>query len=196
MMIIQIRGTSGSGKTWVMRKVMDQVGELQIPSLCKGRPGWESQYVEGRKKPLTYRRGLIYICGHYQSNCGGCDNVGSAAAVHELTCNLVGDPCNAKVVLQEGLLLSEDSKWASILAMEHDVRIIYLTTPIDQCVEQIKSRRALVGNEKPLKEDNTRNRVSVIERSRKKLTDLGILCRRCSSTQAPQIILDWIKDAK
>ena len=75
-MIIQIRGTSGSGKSTAMRRVIDGLE-------------WQSEYRPGRKKPL-YMRSLnaqcrVVVLGHYDSLCGGCDTIGSARAVYELT---------------------------------------------------------------------------------------------------------------
>lgn len=180
-MIIQIRGTSGSGKTYVMRKVREGLGAP------------EPRFVPGRKKPECYRYlGSVYVLGHYESTCGGCDNIGSARAVYELTKKLIDGPERAKVVIQEGLLLSEDTKWSQQLS---NLRVVFLTTPLDTCLEQVTQRRIAAGNDKPLNPANTTNRVAVIERARRKLLELGIECRRCSSNQAPGIILNWIKRA-
>ena len=181
-MIIQVRSTSGGGKSWVMKQLMERLGPF------------EGILEKGRKKPLFYSNAQdVCILGHYESACGGCDNIGSAAAVYELIQRLEGGTYNGnkRIILCEGLLLSEDSKWTSQL---NEIRVIYLTTDVEQCIAQIKSRRALVGNEKPLKEDNTRNRVKVIVRSRVKLLESGVMCRRCTAKQAPGIILNWIKE--
>jgi hypothetical protein len=179
-MIINVRGTSGSGKTWVMKKVMETLGH------------WEPIGTEGRKKPLYYvntkYRGVI-VLGHYESMCGGCDNVGSAKAVYDLIQDILSSH-KKPTILCEGLLLSEDTKWCSQL---EDLRVIYLITPLSQCLKQIEARRASVGNEKPLNPANTTNRIKVIERSRLKLKESGIIAIRSSVNQAPSIILKWIK---
>lgn len=178
-MIIQIRGTSGSGKSTVMKRVMERLGPA------------EAQYIVGRKKPQTYKyNGLIYVLGHYESACGGCDTIGSARAVYELIETLRHGPDRARHILCEGLLLSEDVKWSSQLP---DLRVIYLTTPLETCLAQIKQRRAAVGNEKELNPKNTTNRLAVIERSRVKLKELGVVCVRNSSDQAVDTILRWLK---
>lgn len=175
-MIIQIRGTSGSGKTTVMRKVMAQIGP------------WEPEYqTKGRKKPLLYtNRQGVRVLGHYESACGGCDTIGSAGKVYDLiqTLKYRGFP-----TLCEGLLLSEDTKWTLQL---DDVRALFLTTSLETCLAQIKSRRAEAGNEKELNVKNTSNRVAVIERARVKLNAAGIITRRASSDQAVGIILNWL----
>jgi len=172
--IIQVRGTSGSGKSTVMRKVKDRLA------------GWESHYVEGRKKPLWYRRGNLYVLGHYESPCGGCDTIGSARQVYEV---IQGLPLDA-TILCEGLLLSEDVKWSSQL---DGLRALFLVTPVDICLERIEARRRAAGNDKPLNPANTVNRVATIKRARVRLRDVGVKTRRVSCSQALRLILRWIK---
>ena len=185
-LIINIRGTSGSGKTTVMREV---VGALTAQD-------WEAVRVDEwqgkkRKQPLYYRNkstGLITL-GHYESTCGGCDNVGSARQVYELI-QLVRSKYPKDTILCEGLLLSEDTKWCSQLP---NLKVLYLETDVEECLKRVRARRLEAGNDKPLKEDNTRNRVAVIERSRIKLESIGVYCRSASSSVASQIILEWIR---
>ena len=173
-MHVQIRGTSGSGKSTVMRKVIGGLGG-KVKSVMK----------DGRKNPLYYKIDDIAILGHYESPCGGCDTIGSARQVYDLLQKI-----DARIVLSEGLLLSEDTKWSKQL---DDLRVVFLTTPVETCLERIRGRREAAGNNKPLKEDNTRNRVRVIERARVKLLAEDVTCRRCSSTQATEVILKWVK---
>jgi hypothetical protein len=179
-MIIQIRGTSGSGKSTVMRRVMEGAGT------------WIAHNQEGRKRPLYYTcndlKGVA-VLGHYESACGGCDTVGSAREVFELILSLP-----QYTILCEGLLLSEDVKWSSQLK---DLHVLFLTTPLEQCLTQIKQRRTEAGNEKPLNPENTSNRVATIERARVKLSQVeGVHCYRCSANQAPRIILNWLHAAE
>lgn len=179
--VIQIRGTSGSGKTWVMRGVMKELARLLIERT--------SVYTEGRKKPEYYKYGCgHYVCGHYESTCGGCDNIGSAAKVYELYQKIFALDSRA-IILSEGLLLSEDSKWTQQL---DDVKIVYLATDIEKCIEQIKARREAAGNDKPLNENNTRQRIRAIQSSKEKLRNLP----NCevvtqSSSQATRKVLKW-----
>lgn len=180
-MIIQLRGTSGSGKTTAMRKVMTDLGH------------WQAIHAPERKQPLYYFcRALphVLVLGHYEAACGGCDNIGSAAKVYELAAGFhSAEP--GRVILCEGLLLSEDTKWS--LQMP-DLRVIFLTTPVERCLENIRKRRAAAGNEKPLSESNTRNRVATIERARLKLSEAGKIVCRASADQAPRIVLKWIRN--
>ena len=182
-MIIQIRGTSGSGKSTVMRAVKDSLGY------------WNSVHENGRRQPIYYclnQPKKIIIMGHYETPCGGCDTIGSARQVYHRVKSLL-DVDDNRIILCEGLLLSEDTKWSSRI---NNLRVLYLTTSLAKCLFYIKKRRREAGNEKKLNPKNTANRVSVIERSRIKLIKQGIICRRGSAKQAPGILLRWIKDAQ
>lgn len=175
-MIIQIRGTSGSGKTTVMRQIMSR-----LPGMHERNP----VFVKGRKQPLYYEIGRAAILGHYETACGGCDSIGSAAQCYVQIMKLLND---FDIILCEGLLLSEDVKWSSQLP---DLHVIYLTTPLETCLKQILKRRKEAGNDKPLNPENTSKRVGVIERSRLKLLAQGVPCIRCNSQQAVPLALRW-----
>lgn len=188
MIIIQIRGTSGSGKSTAMSAIMKSTE-------------WDGVFVKGRKKPLYYRACDYHwvVLGHYESPCGGGDTIGSARAIYDLIRSLPPAATvhrGISVVLVEGLLLSEDVRWTTQLKEEgNDVRVLFLTTSLERCLRQIRSRRLEAGNEKPLNEDNTRNRVGVIERARVKLLErLGEqYCRRCSPEQSSKVIMQWLR---
>lgn len=181
-MIIQVRGTSGSGKSTAMRAFMEGAG-------C-----WNGVQVSGRRRPLYYRHEdlSVAVLGHYESPCGGCDTIGSARAVYALVQDLLGSPQPPRVIVCEGLLLSEDTKWS--LQMP-DLRALFLTTALGECLDRIRLRRQKAGNDKPLDESNTANRVRTIDRAYAKLREAGIYCRRCSSSQAPGILAQWVGDS-
>ena len=186
-MIIQFRGTSGSGKTTAMRAAAN--------ALAPFPEEWAKIHTEGRRQPESYQLDHVHILGHYESACGGCDNIGSARAVFELVeKTLRNDP--EAIILCEGLLLSEDKKWAKQLAQLTNLKIIYLTTDVEECITRVKSRRKKAGNDKPLKEDNTRKRMSVIERSRLELSFSGVICRRATTEQAAGVALRWIEEER
>jgi hypothetical protein len=178
--ILQLRGTSGSGKSTAMRAFMSLVEETSGP--------WTPAYAEGRKKPLYYRhlQRRLAVLGHYESQCGGTDTIGSAREVFELIQSL---PAKIEHVICEGLLLSEDVKWTSRLP---DCTVLFLNTPLETCLRQIEGRRKEKGNEKPLDPKNTVNRVATIERARVRLTEAGVRCIRCSPRQAPGKILELL----
>ena len=184
-MIIQIRGTSGSGKTTVMRKVM---GSLNL---------WTPQFVEGRRQPLYYRHkkreGLI-VLGHYEIDCGGCDTIGSAPKVYQTLQML-----DFQIALSEGLLWSEDVRWTTELQDSgqevNKVRSVFLTTDPEECLRRVVIRQA---GRKPVDPERVRRklmtRVGTINRARMRLIDAGVFCRRFSGRQAVKAIKKWLAE--
>lgn len=182
-MIIQVRGTSGSGKTWVVKEIFRRLGPF------------EGEFIKGRKQPLFYsNKEDIVILGQYESVCGGCDSIRKVTDVMDLIEKLVDRSFYGKqrVIICEGLMLSEDVKWSSTLM--HPLKIAYLTTHEDQCVAQTLKRRHDAGNFKEFNDKRTRYRAKSIARTRQRMIDAGAICRRCTSTQAPGIIINWIKE--
>ena len=181
-MIVQVRGTSGAGKSTVIREVKAKMDYF------------EPRYIKGRKMPLFYLRELdgqrpCIILSHYESPCAGCDVLGSARHIFDLLQILDLGKYN---ILCEGLMLSEDTKWAMQISQvlgQHQTNY-YLTTDIEECIERIKKRRAEKGNDKPLNEDNTRRRYEVINRTQTKLQDVPMLkSYRVSQRQAVKRIV-------
>lgn len=154
-------------------------------------------YKTGRKKPIAYDYGWAAVLGHYESTCGGCDNIGSAREVFETIHSVNAEIAHydsiqvPRTILMEGLLLSEDTKWS--LQMP-DLRVIFLSTPLEQCLSRVKRRRESAGNDKPLNPSNTTNRIATIERARIKLADAGVLTRIANSKVAPGIVIKWLTE--
>lgn len=194
-MIIQVRGTSGSGKSTVVRTVMDY---------CKD---WKPHFKEGRRRPLYYQSNdpdwySTTVVGHYEIAAGGCDTIGSAPKVFDLIMSMR----SVKFILAEGLLLSEDVKWTT--QMGSDVRCLFLNTDIDTCIDRIWRRQQEAGRnvdhsrrvttsgvEETTKERVIRKatrRVKTIESARQRLTNQGVYCSRVSQKQAIRRLLQWL----
>lgn len=175
-----------------MRQTIEAIKPLRL---------WQHRYNTGRKKPISYftdepGKPRLHLMGHYEATCGGCDNIGSANAVYEEIAKILMWGHTKHDVLCEGLLLSEDTKWTMSVAKMNDVRLLYLNTPLQKCLDQVQSRRAEAGNFEPLNQTNTSNRYNTIERGRQKLVEAGVTCRRCSVSQVPGLILKWLVEAR
>lgn len=182
-MIIQIRGTSGSGKSTVMRKVMAEI-------VKDSAQPWDPETIETRKMPLYYNRNGVIVLGHYEIACGGCDTIGSVPQIFAVIKTLP----EFDYLLCEGLLLSEDVKWTLTVP---DTRVIFLTTDPEECLTRVKQRQQEKGRE-PTDPARVRRklltRVATIERARLRLVSAGVYCRRASADQAPGILLNWIRN--
>ena len=204
-MIIQLRGTSGSGKSTAMRKFM-------------ARYDWEPHGPPNNPKsvPLYYTCGKIAVLGNYSNKIGGgWDTVpkpytkqafGSvgAAGYFNLCKKLLAD--GFEYLICEGLMVSEDVRWTQLLP---DVHCLFLTTPAEKCLEWVEKRRTEKGNAKSVHEKKELSKTGkkkptaahrlylrsrTIERARNKLLLAGVDCRRCTANQAPEIITSWLAD--
>lgn len=165
-----------------MRRVMERLGE------------WEKVYAPPRKKPLYYRcsSSPVYVLGHYETACGGCDTIGSARAVYGLI-QTVRDSEPSGVILAEGLLLSEDVIWTAKLG---ETRNLFLITDLKKCLNNVYKRREENGKDVDgvFNKELVDIRIGRINRVRARLENLGIHARRCSSDQATDLIVGYIRE--
>lgn len=133
MTILQIRGTSGSGKSTLARSIMEI-----YPSKTRVK-------ISGRKQPLGYVLNgspsgrSLYVPGHYETPCGGCDTIPSLDLIYE---HVRKAHDQGHDVLFEGLLISSEVNRSQAL---HDdglpFHVLMLTTPIDVCLYSVNQRR-------------------------------------------------------
>jgi hypothetical protein len=158
-MILNIRGTSGAGKTTLVRKLVN------IKSADK-------VYKDGRRNPICYQSDNTILLGSYESECGGCDTIHSLGEIFELVDFYAKNGYN---VVMEGLLLSEEVKRTIALATIYKAKIIVLDTSLEKCLSQINERRLRKNpSAEPVNPKNTTNRFSVINRALERLKLSGV----------------------
>lgn len=134
-MIIQICGTSGSGKSHLMRSFLKLAKKVEL------------EHIKGRAAPISYylpKQDLV-ILGAYDAPTGGCDTIHDIAQVF----GLVRRHHEAGVhVLFEGLFCMNQTR-APQLAQEvgKNYVVLQLTTPLATCLASINARRAERGEE-------------------------------------------------
>jgi hypothetical protein len=159
MTVVKIHGTSGAGKTTIVRNIMDEATEV-VP-------------IGPLKRPEAYRvthprlKIPLYILGSYENKCGGMDSVSEVE--NQIKLILAYAECGH--VLYEGLLLSTyyGRPGAAVAHMGWAHVWAFLNTPIEVCIERVKARRMARGVHAPLNEHNTRAREVPIRSLRKKL---------------------------
>jgi len=148
-MIINIRGTSGSGKTHTARSFMDYCSPDIIVYGEEDKP--VAHCVFWDMMP-------VYFIGSYANVCGGCDNI----QTQDMICSYVRHFSQFGHVIFEGLLMSHTfSRYAALWKELTDYGIpfvfAYMDTPLELCLERIRQRRLAKGNTKPLNTANTEN---------------------------------------
>lgn len=186
-MIIQIRGTSGSGKSTIVRKVMDHYSRQ------------ESIYMEGRKQPLAYnmrgRKGTgyrTYILGHYEIPTGGADTLSNKG--NEWITNHILEKSQDSHILYEGLMMSGGTKQSFIMYknVKELLHIIFLNTPLDVCLDSVRQRRLARGNIDPLNPKTTTDTHRKSKNYYKKLKDAGVNAESLSREEAYSRVLELL----
>ena len=174
-MIVNVRGTSGSGKSHLVKQVM-QCYLYSTP-----------RHVEGRKQPLYYecqhprKENNLFVLGHYATACGGCDTISKDP--FDTVFGLVEQLAQHGDVMFEGLLVSAEQRRTKE-KLQKDAVIIGLSTPLEECLASIGLRRAERGDERPLNPENTTKRYNSLERMYPRLKAEGLNVLRFSREEA------------
>lgn len=140
-MIINIRGTHGSGKTTIARKVM-----AQFP---KPKP----IYVEGRTAPIGYHCGeRLFVAGSYENVSGGCDTIPKVDVIYKIIRRYAKRGFD---VLFEGILAQHSTP--SILKLHdrgYDVAVVAIDIPVEKAIRGVLARRKARGDTRPFNPAN------------------------------------------
>lgn len=166
--IINIRGTNGSGKSTVVRRVMQHYSAV------------EPHHIEGRRRPIGYEcrppnetSNLLWVPGHYEIACGGCDTIPTVAQAYEQVAISLKNDWD---VLFEGIMSQDNQQYMLDWHAEgkYKILVIGLTTTIDDCIAGINARREARGNPKPLDPQNTISRDRSVKKNLVRLATAGI----------------------
>jgi hypothetical protein len=143
-LVVNLRGTSGAGKTALVRRLMEEYGAA--PDCGPATPLMRC----GRTRPIVWAlphpaggRPLAVLGDYYGgATRGGCDTIplrdGGMAEAFRLADELARAGHD---VLLEGLALSADVRGTAALAAEHRVLVLCLATPLEECVRNVVRRR-------------------------------------------------------
>lgn len=177
VVIVNIRGTGGSGKSTVVRAVMARYACVK------------PVYGE-RKRPLGYvclkaaAADPLWVVGHYETPCGGGDTMPTPGAVFDLAQGAAERGCDA---IFEGIISQDDVRRTTELAHMWPLLVVALDVPIETCLESIRNRRLSRGNERPLNPKNTVQRAKTLVRTMERLAAAGIEAVWASRAEALQM---------
>jgi len=140
--IVNIRGTSGSGKSYLVRAVMDRYFSR------------EAIHVEGRKQPLCYRLKRqdggrdLWVIGHYEGACGGADTVKTIDQTYHLVRNGHAGDLD---VIYEGLVAQNNvTKCIELHQEGFPLLVVALNTSLEDCQKSIQARRDAKGDDRQM----------------------------------------------
>lgn len=183
-MILNIRGTHGSGKSTI---ALELLKKSPHKALGAGRrpEGYELSV------PGIARR--LYLVGPYATACGGCD----AIQPYDLIWPRVLAYARKGHVLFEGALVScSVGNIGRAMASRKDCVVGFLDTPLEECLRRIQARRTARGDERPFKPRNTAVKYQAVERSRPKLEELGLRCVTISHKRATPQVMRLLQEAQ
>jgi hypothetical protein len=153
--IINPSGTSGAGKTELVRRILAHYG-WQRSAGSEGARFLEPRDRDGRARPLGYRldhplgERPLAVIGHYEVTSGGCDTIRAAdGGLEEIMRRAAGHAATGHDVLIEGQHLSREYERSAELARSHRLHILHLTTPLEQCARNLVRRRRARGGTWP-----------------------------------------------
>ncbi|MCR4301830.1 MAG: hypothetical protein NUV51_09490 [Sulfuricaulis sp.] len=153
-MVINIRGTSGSGKSTVVYEIMKK--GVVTPLDANRKPEGYRVDIPGLQKP-------VYVVGPYVTVCGGCD----AISTQDEICRRIREYSRLGHVLVEGLLMSHS--FARYVALDRELFAWdethciwgFLDTPLEICLDRVRARREerrlAKSDPPPFKELNVKN---------------------------------------
>lgn len=186
-MIISIRGTNGSGKSTIVRKLFEQCGSKPHYGLLGPRnPEANELKIPNCKTPA-------FVLGSYRIMCGGCDGI----QPYELILELIEKYAQRGHVIIEGMIVT--SVYGRIgQLMEHwkrDSVFLFLDTPLEECIRRIEARRGKPRDERLIK--NVTGKYNTSLRIRDKVVAEKIMTAiTVSCDEAPKAIVEMLQKAK
>ena len=186
-MIINVRGTSGSGKTWVAKKLLEQASESPILG--------ENGKVVGHIIGHDHRR--MWVIGPYTDKSKGVDNLPKIYATQDWLCNRVRHYAPKGHVFFEGLLCSHlHSRYRDLARELGSFMFLYLDTPLEVCLDRIMARRQLSPRTagKPFNPANTTRDFENVKRTHDKMINDSLDVRMMSGKEALRTTLEVLNE--
>jgi GTPase SAR1 family protein len=186
--IVLISGTNGSGKTYLMRRLLSRLSDTSIM-------GDVLVTREGKSKPTHLGRVWgpphdVTVIGAYDDpGCGGCDKFSWKGASDVLEREVVTAVKKGQRVLLEGLIVATWGVERLSRLKDLGLIVVHLNTLIDDCIGSVNDRRrAKAMTEKkeymPVKEDNIRSKYDCLKRQNDARRRAGIHVEELDREQA------------
>lgn len=190
-MIISVRGAFGSGKTTIVRALLDKYGGKPLygalgPRNCEAY----SLSVKGVKKP-------VFILGPYTMPTGGCDQIRPFDKIF----GLLKKYATQGHVIFEGAIVSSSfgRVGEACVTTCPEVIFAFLDTPLETCIERVRARRNARKGSAHAEEFDPKNvivKFKQVEISKRTTTEKGLVkVITISSENGVATLLSLLKEA-
>lgn len=187
-MIIQIAGTSGSGKSHLVRELM-RISKSEPHTLGGGK----DEKIIGYDLTVKGVARKVYVIGSYAVPTGGCDTIKSISLVYTTLLDLIE---GGRHVVFEGLFAMNQTKGPELAAeIGKQYAVLALTTPLGTCLSSINARRAARGEDPLLKQKNTKDNYGRATAFAARMRDAGALVKKVSRDEALPTLLGLLRAA-
>ncbi len=167
-MIISIRGTSGSGKTHLVRALMalyhdrvdERVGNRLVGHDCHAREIGKGMFVLGPYRDTAWSGGADMLCPPHKTREG--------------KFKLIYDWALRRNVVFEGLMEGNEVARTVALSRQFDTHVIFLDTSLEECLQAVNARRAARGVTEPVDPRKTEEKHAELVRVRARLRQAGV----------------------
>lgn len=192
--ILNVRGTNGSGKSTAVRRLMDQLGK---PTVFQ---------IDGKEAGYRYRKAgqNVLVLGKYETACGGLDASFSYPGAADDVIFFLHELAQHGHVVAEGVVamgsygigrlqkFSEDEA-----AKSNHVIFALMDTPLETCISRCETRRAEKAaakgkDPKPLNPANLQSKWDSNHKDLAKLKALGLDTRFIPHTDPLPTLLSWL----
>lgn len=156
-MIVKIGGVNGSGKTSLMRGLMDIWSFYTVPVDPSKPTGKVARYEATVEQPdlMGHLFNKVVVLGDYRNVCGGMDTISDKETRYAMVEAWTKD--KKALVFFEGLITGKTYGALGTLSENSAVPWLYvfMDTPFDVCVERVLARRKAAGNTTPFDPERT-----------------------------------------
>lgn len=170
--IVQVRGTHGSGKSTVVRSLLDALGPTAPIRVAQS---FGANLRGNKLVTLGYQLRGARVLGSYDSpTSGGCDGITRQDDITDRVRKWAAEDS----VVFEGILASKTHQRYADLRDElvnagHRYVFAYLNTPLVECLKRVGARRFNRGEAKPLDPANVISGYEAVLKVRQKTIDAG-----------------------
>lgn len=181
-MIIQIAGTSGSGKSHLMRAFLDwaRKNTLGVDETPEG-------YELLLENDLTT---TAFVLGKYDVPTGGCDTISDVKKLYALIEKALKEN---SYVLYEGLFVMNQTRGPQLATtLGKGYHVLQLTTPLATCLASINERRAARGAGELANKKNTTDNYKRAQNFCARMREVGARVHRVSRDEGLDKILELL----